>query len=56
MAYEVVMPNSTFRAKHRNPWGVLGLSLVTLGIYTPMQITLTCAASKVGETGTGASQ
>lgn len=33
MAYEIVISDSTFRAKHRNPWGVLGLTLVTLGIY-----------------------
>jgi hypothetical protein len=32
------------------------VSFLTLGIYTPMQITVTCAASKVAETGAGASQ
>jgi Bor protein len=32
------------------------VSFLTLGIYTPMQITVTCAASGAGVTGAGASQ
>ena len=32
MAYEVNANGAI--AKVRNPWGVLGLSLITLGIYT----------------------
>lgn len=34
MATEVFLDGSSLRAKRRNPWGVLGLSLITLGIYT----------------------
>jgi hypothetical protein len=34
MATEVLIANSDARAKIRNPWGVLGLSVITLGIYT----------------------
>lgn len=34
MATEVFVGGSEARAKIRNPWGVLGLSVVTLGIYT----------------------
>ncbi|HEX5375615.1 MAG TPA: DUF4234 domain-containing protein [Solirubrobacterales bacterium] len=34
MAREVFLDGSDLRAKRRNPWGVLGLSIVTLGIYT----------------------
>lgn len=34
MAREVAIGGSFSPAKVRNPWGVLGLSLVTLGIYT----------------------
>jgi hypothetical protein len=33
MAYEVNIAATPARAKVRNPWGVLGLSVVTLGIY-----------------------
>lgn len=34
MAQEVVIPNTQDdRAKLRNPWGVFGLGLITLGIY-----------------------
>ena len=33
MAREVVMPGSTFRGKRRSPWGVIGLTFLTLGIY-----------------------
>lgn len=33
MAKEVFIDGSDVRAKARNPWGVLGLSLITLGIY-----------------------
>ena len=33
MAEEVFISGSDFRAKRRNPWGVLGLNLITLGIY-----------------------
>jgi hypothetical protein len=33
MSYEVVLRPTQARAKVRNPWGVLGLSVVTLGIY-----------------------
>ena len=35
MAYEVVLRPTQSRAKVRNPWGVLGLSIITLGIYVP---------------------
>lgn len=34
MAREVVLQPSQARAKIRSPWGVLGLALVTFGIYT----------------------
>ncbi len=34
MATEVFLVGSDFRAKIRNPWGVLGLSIITFGIYT----------------------
>jgi len=34
MATDVFIAGSDFRAKVRNPWGVLGLSVITLGIYT----------------------
>lgn len=34
MATEVFLAGSDFRAKIRNPWGVLGLSIITFGIYT----------------------
>lgn len=34
MATEVFLGDSELRAKARNPWGVLGLSIVTLGIYS----------------------
>jgi hypothetical protein len=34
MATEVLISNTDARAKIRNPWGVLGLTLITLGIYT----------------------
>ena len=34
MATEVFLAGSDFRAKTRNPWGVLGLSIITFGIYT----------------------
>lgn len=34
MATEVFVGGSDFRAKIRNPWGVLGLSIITFGIYT----------------------
>ena len=33
MSYEVVLRPTQARAKVRNPWGVLGLSVITLGIY-----------------------
>ena len=33
MAEEVALAGTEARAKLRNPWGVLGLSLITLGIY-----------------------
>ena len=33
MAEEIVLANSTDRVKLRNPLGVVGLSLITLGIY-----------------------
>lgn len=33
MAYEMTIAGTPTRAKVRNPWGVLALSLVTLGIY-----------------------
>lgn len=33
MSYEVVLRPSQERAKVRNPWGVLGLAIVSLGIY-----------------------
>src|SRR5215208_4437921 len=33
MATEVFIASSTDRAKKRNPWGVLGLGVITLGIY-----------------------
>jgi hypothetical protein len=33
MADEVRIAGTTETAKKRNPWGVLGLSLITLGIY-----------------------
>lgn len=35
MAYEVVLSPLPAQAKVRSPWGVLGLSLVTLGFYVP---------------------
>jgi hypothetical protein len=35
MSYEVVLRPTQSRAKVRNPWGVLGLSIITLGIYVP---------------------
>jgi hypothetical protein len=34
LATEVFVAGSEFRAKIRNPWGVLGLSIITFGIYT----------------------
>jgi hypothetical protein len=34
LATEVFLDGSDLRAKRRNPWGVLGLSIITLGIYT----------------------
>jgi hypothetical protein len=34
LATEVFLEGSDSRAKIRNPWGVLGLSIVTFGIYT----------------------
>ncbi len=34
MATDVFLAGSDFRAKIRNPWGVLGLSIITFGIYT----------------------
>ena len=34
MAQEVLIAGGPDRAKVRNPWGVFGLLLVTLGIYT----------------------
>lgn len=34
MATEVFVAGTDFRAKIRNPWGVLGLSIITFGIYT----------------------
>lgn len=33
MAYEVNIASSQTRAKVRNPWGVLGLMIITVGIY-----------------------
>ena len=33
MAYEVNIAGRSTRAEVRNPWGVLGLTVVTLGIY-----------------------
>jgi len=33
MAQEVLIADGPSRAKLRNPWGVLGLLLITLGIY-----------------------
>lgn len=33
MAQEIVLSGGPARVKLRNPWGVLGLTLVTLGIY-----------------------
>ena len=33
MSYEVVLRPTQARAKVRNPWGVLGLAVITLGIY-----------------------
>jgi 4-amino-4-deoxy-L-arabinose transferase-like glycosyltransferase len=33
MAEEVALAGTQARAKLRNPWGVLGLTLITLGIY-----------------------
>jgi uncharacterized membrane protein len=35
VSYEVVLRPTQARAKVRNPWGVLGLSVITLGIYVP---------------------
>jgi hypothetical protein len=34
MSHEVVIKGSAFHAKVRNPWGVIGLSLITFGIYS----------------------
>jgi fatty acid desaturase len=34
LATEVFVAGSDLRAKIRNPWGVFGLSIITLGIYT----------------------
>jgi Domain of unknown function (DUF4234) len=34
MAQEVLIEGGPSRAKIRNPWGVFGLLLITLGIYT----------------------
>jgi hypothetical protein len=34
LATEVFLAGTDFRAKIRNPWGVLGLSIITFGIYT----------------------
>jgi hypothetical protein len=34
MATEVFISGSNARAKIRNPWGVLGLTVITVGIYT----------------------
>jgi uncharacterized protein DUF4234 len=33
VAEEVFIAGSESRAKRRNPWGVLGLGIITLGIY-----------------------
>jgi Domain of unknown function (DUF4234) len=33
VSYEVVLRPTQARAKVRNPWGVLGLSVITFGIY-----------------------
>lgn len=33
MAYEMDIPNSDQKAKIRNPWGVVGLTIITIGIY-----------------------
>ena len=33
MAYELNIPDSDQKAKVRNPWGVVGLTIITLGIY-----------------------
>ena len=33
MAEEVALAGTEARAKLRNPWGVVGLTLITLGIY-----------------------
>jgi Domain of unknown function (DUF4234)/Short C-terminal domain len=34
LATEVLLAGGDLRAKIRNPWGVLGLSIITFGIYT----------------------
>jgi hypothetical protein len=34
MATTVLISGSNDRAKIRNPWGVFGLALITLGVYT----------------------
>jgi hypothetical protein len=33
MAYELNIPDTDQKAKVRNPWGVVGLTIITLGIY-----------------------
>ena len=33
MAEEIAIRGSNYPAKERNPWGVIGLVLITLGIY-----------------------
>jgi hypothetical protein len=33
MSYEIVLRPSQSRAKVRNPWGVLGLTVITFGVY-----------------------
>jgi hypothetical protein len=35
VSHEVVLRPTEATAKVRNPWGVLGLSIITLGIYVP---------------------
>ena len=45
MSYEVVLRPTQSRAKVRNPWGVLGLSIITLGIYVPFWSAKPCRAT-----------
>src|ERR1700710_940888 len=33
VAYEMDIPNSDQKVKIRNPWGVVGLTIITIGIY-----------------------